>query len=189
MNDDVGSAARSGFSLIEVVIATAIFAASIVAVIGLMGPMTKRAEDVIDSEVAARLSASIQSELERVGFADAVGLPAPITLFANPDGTVVRLGSGPEVPLPVDRSPNDSGLPGIPARDRYFRITLNRVTGQLAFSPGTSGSLALRADVEWPFWIPEGPATLNPTSVTTDPHLEVPEAQRQRMSYFFALRP
>lgn len=183
------STARRGFSLIEVVIATGIFALAIVAVIGLMGPMTKRAEDVIDSEVAARLSASIQSELERIGFTTGVSLTegaGALELVANDTGTLVRLVSG---SAPADRPPNDAELPGIPNRDRYFRILLSRQTGTLAYDPATSGALALRADVEWPYWIPEGPATPNPSSVSTDPHLEVPAPQRQRLSYFFALRP
>lgn len=185
----IGPAQRGrGFSLIEVVIATAVFAVAIVAVVGLMGPMTKRAEDVIDSEVAARLSASIQSELERIGFATGVSLTSGVSLelVASADGTLVRVLSG---AAPANRPPNDSELPGIPNRDRYFRIFLSRQTGVLAYNPATSGSLALRADVEWPYWIPEGPATVNPSTVATDPHIEVPASQRQRMAYFFALRP
>lgn len=189
MRPDFDSTRRAAFSLIEVVIATAIFAVAIVAVVGLLSPMTRRAEDVIDSEVAARLSASIQTELERVGFTTSVTLTdgaGALELVANDTGTLVRLVSG---PAPANRPPNDTDLPGIPNRDRYFRIFLGRQTGTLAYDPTNSAVLALRADVEWPYWIPEGPATPNPASVSTDPHTEVPEGQRQRLSYFFALRP
>lgn len=178
------------FSLIEVVVATAIFAVSIVAVIGLLSPMTKRVEDVIDSEIAARLAASIQSELDRLavnpGFDATAALvrPGAIVLFADPSGTRVRLSTAADNPL-IAGNP-----PGLAERDRFFRITLSEQTLGGVVNPTIANMAAfpMRADVEWPYWIPVGPATVGATAANADPHDEVPATVRSRMSYFFALR-
>ena len=86
----------ASFSLIEVVIATAVFATAIVAIIGLMSPLSRRVEDVIDSETAARLAGSIQAELSRLGFntvSPEIAKGDPLYLYATPDGRRVPAGA------------------------------------------------------------------------------------------------
>ena len=56
----------SAFSLIEVVIAVGIFAISIVAVIGLLGPTNKSVADVRDTDDATRVINAIQSKLQTI---------------------------------------------------------------------------------------------------------------------------
>jgi len=179
----------SGFSLIEVVIATAVFATAIVAIIGLMSPLTRRVDDVIDSETAGRLAESIRAELARVGFSDATFLTETpnVQLVANELSDRVRL----LTPLSGDVSADhdlDAALPGIAERDRYFRITLNR---QFPFTDGISGSLALRALVEWPYQLPTGPGsdTMKATGSEADDSVQTPASARQTIPFFFALSP
>ena len=179
----------AGFSLVEVVVATAVFATAIVAVLGLMGPLSHQAEDIVDSEVAARLSQNIQLELERIGFDSAVTItdPAnPFYLVATKEGDRVLLASGTS---PADNPLSDTTLPGIANRDRYFRITVSRQTGALAYVDGTSGFLALQAEVEWPNLVPLGPASATAVNVDDDGSQPTAPSDRRRLSFFFALRP
>lgn len=138
--------------MIEVVVATAIFAVAIVAVIGLTAPLSKRVDDVLDSDSAARLGASIEGELRRLGYDWArENIPAPdedpVYLVANSDGSRVR------VELSSDADANlNAALPGIAERDRFFRVGIRLHT------PYTddSGSLAVVAEVVWPYHLPVG---------------------------------
>lgn len=57
---------KSAFSLVEVVIAVGIFAISIVAVIGLLGPTNKSVADVRDTDDATRVVGALQAELQRI---------------------------------------------------------------------------------------------------------------------------
>lgn len=192
---------KAAFSLIEVVIATAVFATAIVAIIGLMAPLSQRVEDVIDSEIAARLADNIQVELNRIGFA-AVGsvivAPAPVYLYALPDGSRVLRGPAPDVePSATTFEVNfnlQTGVPaGIAKRDRYFLVTLEdaRING-VAFNNTTSGSVALRTTIEWPYRIPTGPATdflTSGGSAAYDGSRLAAADQRRRLVLFFALTP
>lgn len=179
---------RAGFSLIEVVIATAVFATAIVAIIGLMSPLSRRVEDVIDSETAARLGQSIEAELSRIGFPLAVTLTNGVSLelVANERGDRVLISSG-ATPA-ADNELDHLTLPGIAERDRYFRIILSR---QVAYNATNSGSLALRADVVWPYRLPQGPAstTTNAVGGFADPSVLTADSSRQSLAFFFALTP
>jgi len=180
---------RLGFSLIEVVVASAIFAVSIVAVVGLIGPMSQRVGDVVDTEVSAKLAGAIESEMQRIGFARITGDPdvsddAAAVLAANSGGTRVLLAAGPDPE--ADHPLNHPTLPGIAMRDRYFRV---RLVLAAPFDPSTSSAVFVRADVAWPLNIPTGPA--NPAAVQVDDDLnytEIPVGQRRTLSYFFAVR-
>jgi len=190
------SRSTHAFSLIEVVIASAIFAASIFAVIGLMAPMSRRVEDVIDSEVAARLTGSIDGELRRLGFAavsapgflsamdPSLSNPQPLTLVADQTGSRVLLDCD-DPTYPANNRLDDASLPGIANRDRYFQIRLNLVE---PFDSVNSPAVFVRADVLWPYYVPIGPAGTTSVEVDDDPHEVVPIGQRQTMSYFFAIR-
>ncbi|MBE2216391.1 MAG: prepilin-type N-terminal cleavage/methylation domain-containing protein [Opitutaceae bacterium] len=188
-----------GFSLIEVVVATAIFAVAIVAVVGLLSPMNQRVSDVVDSEIASRVCATIQSELER-NPVDAVaeqtapdagtGAARSITLVLSSDGRRGRLWE-PGVGGPADNPLDDAAVPGIAERDRFFLVTIGRADAT-AYASGVSGSLGLRAQVVWPFRIPDGPETAGQTVAAgpgADSSIEVPPNQHQVMNFFFTLRP
>lgn len=181
------------FSLVEVILAVGIFAASIVAVIGLMSPMTKRVEDVLDAEVASRLSNTIESELQRLGFAwAATTVPAagaeaaPIRLFADASASRIRLsGAAADAPLRgVDE-------PGIAERDRYFLIEVRQLAAPFAYVDGVSGSVAVQSRVTWPYQVPAAPGSS--TAIATGPGADdfspVPDGSRSSLTYFFSIRP
>jgi type II secretory pathway pseudopilin PulG len=56
---------RSGFSLIEVVIAVGIFAVAVISIIGLLLPNTQAVNEQIEADVARRLAENVQAELQR----------------------------------------------------------------------------------------------------------------------------
>lgn len=182
-----------GFSLIEVIVAVAIFAGSVVAILGLLSPASQSVEDVLDSYTANRLTENIRAELSRMGFDEAVSLTGganTILLVAMQDGERVLLLDDPGGGPPADRALNDPTLPGMAERDRYFIISLGRQTGDLAYSP-TSGFLALRANVSWAYQRPVGPATntVSATGSNADGFRSVPPSERRTISYYFAIKP
>lgn len=186
------STPRKGFSLIEVVVATGIFAFSIVAIIGLMSPMSKRTDDVLDGEVAARLSNLIGTELQRQGFAwSAANVPVaesdePIILYASADGSRVRLAG-----IDADAALAGVAQPGISERDRYFLIEVRKHAAPLDFDPAVSSVVSVQSRVWWPYLVPAGPAS--DTSIAAgpgaDPSAEVPENERRVVVFSFSIRP
>ena len=61
-------ASRRAFSLVEVVVATGIFAFAIVSVIGLVAAVGQNVSDVRDGDDASRVVANLQSKLHGIGF-------------------------------------------------------------------------------------------------------------------------
>lgn len=184
---------RFGFSLIEVIVAVAIFAGSVVAILGLLSPASQSVEDVLDSYTANRLTENIRAELSRIGFDEAVSLTGgtnTILLVARQDGERVLLLDDPGGGAPADRVLNDATLPGMAERDRYFIISLGRQTGDLAYSP-ISGFLALRANVSWPYQRPVGPQSTTTVASGTgaDGFRSVPASERRTIAYYFAIKP
>lgn len=161
----------AAFSLIEVVLAVALLAFTIVAVVGLIGLTGRSVSDVQDFTTAARISDAVQEEFQRMGFDQLVTLPVPITLYGNGAGDRVVLSSASYAEDPER---------GIVPRDRYYDIRVTRAGGQLAYNPNYSGFVALRVEVRWPHNIPSGPGPndFQPYSQTTD------EESRQRIAVY-----
>jgi len=173
--------------------ATAIFATSIVVIIGLTAPLSRKVDELIDSDIAARLAQNIEGELKRVGYAAIMESPlrprldpaatTPLYLYASPDAR--------RVVIDVDAgNPLETGTPpGLAERDRYFRV---RVLATTTTTPDPlAGWLSLRADVTWPHLLPEGPASDTAVAEGEGADLARPvePAQQQLLSYFFALNP
>jgi len=163
--------ASRAFSLIEVVIAVAVFAGAIVAILGLLGPLMQNTREVLDSATAARLADSVDAELERLvrdpnfGFEwveEQTSGEDFIELFGLQDGSYIVV---------ADAAKNDpvTGKPrGILARDRYFRIVIRQLD-----APASSDTfLALSIRAEWPYAVPAGE-----NGVTTD------ETERQWFAF------
>lgn len=177
-----GAASKVGaFSLIEVVVAVGIFAIGIVAVIGLLSPTIKSVTNVTDSTVANRLADNIQLELQRIGFSNivpdstsATKVALPLTLVASRDGSRVLLAAAGTVTtgLPADDDTTATDKPpGILHRDRYYGITVDRLTtdttSPLYYTNGSgSGFFALSVKIVWPYQVPIGAAgaTTSPTA-------------------------
>lgn len=155
-----------GFSLIEVVLATALLAFSIVAVVGLVGVVGRSVTDVEDFATASQLTKAIEDELLRLDFSVLESMQSEFIMYASAGGDRVALETN------AGNDPLNGNPPGIAPGDRYFRIALSQVgynTGgsaspqQLAWEGQlTHGNystfLALKVEVRWPHAIPQGPA-------------------------------
>jgi prepilin-type N-terminal cleavage/methylation domain-containing protein len=142
------------FSLIEVIVAVAVFAVSITVILALLPALTGRGVETADRLVAARLPDALQAELTRLaapGF-DALAGQAPVmgtpldnglAFVATRDGA--RLHSR-------DYLAPASGR--IESAGQYFLIECWRFAdGPLRFDAPQS-SLALSVRVSWPYRLP-----------------------------------
>lgn len=175
-----------GFSLVEVIIAIGIFAATIVAVIGLLGPISQQVRDLQDTKVANSLPSPILEELNRVGFDFFVSInnsgvgsvngsiseDDPIELYATADGSVVSMASDPDALA-------------IPEAARYFLIEVYLAAGvddgeNLSYKTDPADAyIALKVDISWPFYIRTGPGDSD--------FVEVDSADRRNYEYYTAV--
>jgi prepilin-type N-terminal cleavage/methylation domain-containing protein len=177
---------RAAFTLIEVIIAVAIFAGAIVVIIGLFGPLNRSIGEVADNGRAARLADGINVELMRLrdtqsttsgskldALATLVANGAVLNLVASADGSrVIRESDA--VNDPLTGTP-----PGIATRDRYYLIEVRMQPAPLNYTAGTSTFLALTATVSWPYQVATGPTTSIPSVVS----------ERQSLLFNYALTP
>ena len=153
----------AGFSLVEVIIATGIFAASVAVILALLPALARQAAGSADTLTALRLPDAVRFELQRLAAAGgfdalanqaapmAAPLPDPLTLVATRAAARVEaLGYLP--PAAAARMAEDQ---------RYFLIEIWRFgEGPLVFDAGGAG-LALHVRVSWPYRAP-GSATTTP---------------------------
>lgn len=134
------------FSLIEVVVAVGVFAGTIVAVLGLLGPALQTSREVIDSSVAARLAEGVDQELGRAGYnfvSTSTAGAGEIHLYAISDGSYLAEESI------VGNDPVTGNPKGIAAGNRYFRLIVTRLDEPVP--PADDSFLALSIRAEWPF--------------------------------------
>jgi len=163
---------RAAFTLVEVVVAVGVFAVSIVAVLGLLSPVSRAVAGVADRDTAAQLGDAIQVELVRLrdrqtasssqtkldAFAALVPAGDVLKLVASRDGARVIRESDAEN-NPVTGSP-----PGVAKRDRYFLIEVSRQPSPLGDYTAGAGFLALTLTVKWPYQIASGPGAGDATA-------------------------
>ena len=173
----------------EVILAIGVFALTIVAVIGLLGPIAQQVRDLQDTRIANSLPAPIREELNRLGFGffvaingsgDGVVNPAitentPIDLFGSEDGSVVSIGRE-----------NDGNAPGIPNAARYFLVEVflaapeDNPDENLSYTTSPPDAhIAFRVKISWPYHARTGPG---------DEEFEkVAEDDRRTFEYFTAI--
>ncbi len=153
---------ESGFSLIEVILAIGVFALTIVAVIGLLGPIAQQVRDLQDTRVANSLPGPIREELNRLGFDDfvkindgegtvseSINTTTPIDLYGTEDGSLVSIGQ--------------DDAPPIPLAERYFLVEVflaAPVDGGETLSYKTDppdAHIAFRVKISWPYHVRTGP--------------------------------
>lgn len=153
-----------GFSLVEVVVATGIFAIAIVAVIGLVAAVTKNVTDVRDGDDATRVVANLQSKLQDVvrtsgDFDDLRNYMGAISgkaenarIYANRDGSRIGVGSAsstwdPESELSTQEE----------NAQKYFLIELlTNDTLSKAADDDTAGYLAFTVRLIYPAYLGDG---------------------------------
>ncbi|MGE9289861.1 MAG: type IV pilus modification PilV family protein [Puniceicoccales bacterium] len=178
---------EAGFSLVEVILAIGVFALTIVAVIGLLGPIAQQVRDLQDTKVANSLPAPIREELNRLGFDHFVTISGtgtatvqnvsettPLELFATEDGSIVTIGQG-----------NDTDAPAIPEASEYFLIEVflaAPVDGGENLSYNTNppdAHIAFRVNISWPYHVRTG---------SGDTDFETTAAEdRRNFEYFTAI--
>lgn len=176
---------RSGFSLIEVVVAIGIFAFGMVAVLGLFSPMARSVSGSSEGEAAARLADALRAKLQSMPMAQVETLLKNSTeksheltdadlrsdyditqdaqlLFANRDGSKIGLYTDSIWYLPAIRANWDG--------EKFFEIALirNEVISPKAApvggGTGTSATaiapvLAYTARVRWPAFVADTATT------------------------------
>jgi hypothetical protein len=169
---------EGGFSLVEVILAIGVFSLTIIAVIGLLGPIAQQVRDLQDTKVANNLPAPIREELNRIGFINFVDIEAGaatlvidgstfpetddegnryLALYAPMDGSraVVQEAAG--------VNPNaDTPDFGVEVQDRYYEIRIFPAAGNnnapgnnLRYNDGDA-HVAFRVQITWPFTLPDG---------------------------------
>jgi prepilin-type N-terminal cleavage/methylation domain-containing protein len=155
----------AGFTLIEVVVAVALFAVAVTAMLGLLPSVTRVSGRSTDTMNALRLPDALRVELRRmatVGGLDALGeqtkpFAAPLSdtclLVATRDASRVAA---------LDYQPPASA-DQIEGGAQYFMIEAWRFNEPpLVFAPGDS-VLALHIRVSWPYRVP-GSLTMTPAT-------------------------
>jgi hypothetical protein len=153
------------FTLIEVVIALGIFAAGIITVLALMGPLNRAGGEVGATVRAAGLGGAIQTELEHLrdshtftgGASRLDQLQAVLAGNEAPRLIVARDGSALVLESDQTNDPAASSHPGMAEADRYFLVELqlppaliNGLPNPLSHRAG-AGFLAIQARIAWPY--------------------------------------
>lgn len=165
----VRSQVSAAFSLIEVVAAVAIFAISMVAVLGLYTPVAQSVSNSAEAEAAARVTDTLLSRLQTLSFANVAALlKTDAELQAqdargnyNPnDGADTRvifatLGGEAGIYDSTKKGWFDSNGKALADRDKFFEIALIRNdTLSPAANDESAALLAFNCRVRWPVFRP-----------------------------------
>lgn len=187
-NPPPGARRARAFSLLEVVVAVGIFAAGMIAVVGLFTPVARSVGNSADAEAASRVADALRAKLQSMAFLEVAGLlknstaaghalsasdarsdydPAadPQILFATRDATLVGTTSDPIWRI-------DVAAGQIASPNKFFEIALIRneaisphsvaAVGNLTTPPPSSDEtaclLAYTARIRWPASVSESAA-------------------------------
>lgn len=149
----------AGFTLIEVVIATGIFAVAVTTVVALLSALTRQSGASREALTAQHLPEAVQIELRRLtdgdfnGFAGSVPvMTAPLangfSLVATREGNRLHAAAHP---------PPVAALQ-VPQAERYFLVELWRFNQPPLSYDGTAAFLAVHVRISWPYYNPGSPA-------------------------------
>jgi hypothetical protein len=143
-----------GFSLIEVILAAAIFAGSVTVIIGLLAVLARQAGETSDSLAARQLPDATKIELDRLAIGGMDSLAGQIPTMTAP------LGDGLELTAPRDVAEVQSlnyrapAAGRIPADEQYYLVECWRFPAEpLRYDP-TRAFLALHVRISWPYRLP-----------------------------------
>lgn len=169
---------RSGsvraFSLIEVIVAVALFVASVTVILALLPALTRRGAENADRLVAQRLPDAVRVELGRLAASGFDGLAAQAPVMGAPPAEGLALVASHDGARVQSRDFLAPASGRIADRDQYFLIECWRFAdGPLRYD-GAQSSLALCVRVSWPY---RQPGAATPT----------PEAARQEFTFVTSL--
>lgn len=145
---------QRAFSLIEVIVAVAVFAGAVAVMLALLPGLAQRGTEASDRLTAQRLPDALQVELKRLAAPgiEALAAQTPLLGAAPVDGLAfVASRHGTRLQL------RDAPAPGagvMPESEQYFLVECWRFPeGPLRFDPAT-GALALVVRASWPYRTP-----------------------------------
>lgn len=158
-----------GFSLVEVIIAVGLFAASVTVVIALLPALTRQGAVTQDTLAAQRLPDALQVELARLaaagGFDD---LASQVPEMGSPLGSGLALVATRETARLHSRDYLPPATGPIPEGKQYFLIECWRFPDEPLRYDAAKHSLALAVRVAWPYRLPSFPA---PTAESARRHV------------------
>ncbi|MFZ5494150.1 MAG: type IV pilus modification PilV family protein [Verrucomicrobiota bacterium] len=152
------------FSLIEVIVAIALFAGSVSVILALLPDLTRRGVETADRLVAQQLPDALHAELKRLATAgfDALAGQAPLMGRPPENGLAFVATRGGALLHSRDYLPPVDGR--LAEGEQYFLIECWRFSeGALAYDPAQS-ALALAVRVSWPYRQPGSTAPTPPGS-------------------------
>ncbi|WP_414664385.1 type IV pilus modification PilV family protein [Horticoccus sp. 23ND18S-11] len=208
------ASSSSGFSLIEVVVAVAIFAIGMVSVVGLFAPVARSVAASSDAEAAARVAEAVRTRLQSMPYADVLALLKasnsrghditdldaridydltrdPQLLFANRDGSKVGV-YGDAIWLNPTTRRNWDG-------EKFFEVALIRneaISPKSSTTTATDGTtattvpdasapmIAYSARVRWPAFFADTATTA--VQVGSNPNATVRFDHSKKQVLFFA---
>lgn len=145
----------SAFTLVEVIVALGIVAATVTSLVALLAVAGRSASEISARNRAGQLDAPLQLELtrlrdttERGESALKLDALAAIIPAAEAAGALRLVGSTDGTRVVRESEENDSGR-GVAPADRFYLIEVRQQAGMLAYTPG-AGFLAVSALVRWP---------------------------------------
>jgi prepilin-type N-terminal cleavage/methylation domain-containing protein len=163
-----------GFSLIEVIIAVALFAASVTVILALLPGLTRRGAENSDRLVAQRLPDAVRTELTRLALPGFDALAAQTPLMGTPPASGLALVATRDGVRLHSRDFQTPAAGRIAEGGQYFLVECWRFpSGPLAYDAAQS-SLTFCVRVSWPYRQPGADAP-------------VPDAARQEFMFVTSL--
>lgn len=144
----------SGFSLVEVIIAAGLFAASVTVVLALLPSLARQGAASVDSLAAQRLPDALRAELMRLGAVSFDALAGQVPVMNGPladglafvaDREATRLRSLDYLPPVAEQ---------LSADEQYFLVECWRFPNEPLRFEGSKAFLALAVRVSWPYRLP-----------------------------------
>ncbi len=150
------------FSLIEVIVAVALFAGTVTVILALLPGLTRRGVETADRLVAQRLPDALQVELQRLATAGFEALAGQTPSMGMPPVNGLAFVATREGTRLHSRDVQSPATGRIADAEQYFLIECWRFSdGPLAYDPAQS-ALALVVRVSWPYRQPGSSAPTAP---------------------------
>lgn len=145
---------RAAFSLVEVIIAAGIFAASVTVVLALLPSLARQGAASVDSLAAQRLPDALETELRRLGAAGFDALAGQVPVMNGPLAGGLAFVADREATRLHSHDYLAPGVAQLSGDEQYFLVECWRFPGEpLRFESGKA-FLALAVRVSWPHRLP-----------------------------------
>jgi hypothetical protein len=152
-----------GFSLLEVVIASGIFAGTVVVIIALMAMLSRQATQTTESLAARCLPDAVKVELDRLARAGMDGLAGQIPVMAIPLGDGLKFAAAKDVAEVQSLAYLPPATGRLLSDEQYYLIECWRFPEEPLRYDASKAFLPLLVRVSWPFRLPGLAAPVAPT--------------------------